>query len=110
MGSGYTEEDIVRMYVDEEMALSAISSSSGINVSRLSQVLRTANVEMRHRGSKEKPRRKSQPLNREQYDSVKTSKEHGLGSQQVAEYMGVALEEVNAAWGVVDFDGYLRFR
>lgn len=64
-------------------------------------------------GFKPKPPRMAiapKPLTEKQFVDTKISKDHGMSSSEVADEMGVPMEEINIAFSASDYDLYLKNR
>jgi len=96
---------IVSLRVDEDKSVHEISSITGRSVATIMRYLSRNGISSRT------VRKKTPPLDREQYMSVRMARENGIISMEIAKQMpDTTLEEINSAYGSSTYEYYVEHR
>ena len=97
-------ETIISLKRDEELPVSEIAERTGRSVATILRYLSRNGISFRT------PRIKTPPLNHKQYYDIRTSRDHGMKSPEVAALMQQPLAEVNRAYGAPSYEYYIDHR
>lgn len=97
-------DTIVSLRVNEQMTVDEIAEHVERSTATVRRYLMEAGISLRER------RIKGPPVTNKQWYDIRTSRDHGMTSLQIAPLMKLALLEINIVFGSSNYEHYLRQR